>query len=637
MLIACSRRNIEIAEILLRAGARVNISNLSDYSTLHLTPQEIEISTESNQVDSIIECAMDTTDFEILEDPHTSSLPVSHQPIKDIIRGNALDIAVIQGNAEMVSLLLQYEAKVHSIYYLFRSVILKQARDNIKNRVSITANFFRATVLQQEKEIGTENLVLSSSLWEQYYTIFQLLFSHDSNLIHRVQSTNPSTLYMACAFGVISMVELLLELGMGVSDLYRTDENEMSYWSNLITIISSESLLSSATLKQNTNGEIVDLLCQVGWSGNEKILSMLMGKGLDVNHKDSLGTFVLGIASREGHTKLVEWLLNLKRAKVNQQDNDGVSSLMEACAGGYVPIYNLLLRFGAKVDLQDKKGWSALMFVVAGGYIDLVMHLLREGAQVNLQDVCGTSPLMLSCFIGHVDITSILLAHNANVDLQNDEGITALMMSSYRGHTEIIELLLGRYGANMSTVTNIGMTALDFSKNAAVTTLLEELGGKPSLLGKRTASIRDPTVLSTRVILHNIKDLQDQQIKKKLQLILRAFLPRPSSDHDNSDLLYFELGDKPKLRDALRLFHDFAYNWEAIGTSLGIQGNKIEEIRYDCFGESKACLSKLLEIWLQQVVPPPTWGELKEAVESATDGTIDIPRKITRKQECKYP
>lgn len=84
-MIASSRRQTEIAEMLIRAGARVNISDLSDYSSFSLPPQEIakhiELSSEDSKVNSNIQ-------------------------------GSALDIAVIQGDTEMVSLLLKYEAKV---------------------------------------------------------------------------------------------------------------------------------------------------------------------------------------------------------------------------------------------------------------------------------------------------------------------------------------------------------------------------------------------------------------------------------------------------------------------------------------------------------------------------------------------
>ena len=66
------------------------------------------------------------------------------------------------------------------------------------------------------------------------------------------------------------------------------------------------------------------------------------------------------------------------KVKIDEQDKDGVSSLMLASAGRYVLISRLLLRYQAKVDLQDKKGWSALMFAVAGEHTDLVVHLLEK-------------------------------------------------------------------------------------------------------------------------------------------------------------------------------------------------------------------------------------------------------------------
>ena len=139
---------------------------------------------------------------------------------------------------------------------------------------------------------------------------------------------------MACAFGNLEMVRLLLELGVKVGDLYRNDENGLSYWSNLITIVSGESLLSAAALNPKHSSHIIHLLSQIDLLKYQEILSILFAHGLDVNYRDNSGSFALGIACREGHTKLVEYLLNLETVNVNQLDINGVSSLMEATAGG---------------------------------------------------------------------------------------------------------------------------------------------------------------------------------------------------------------------------------------------------------------------------------------------------------------
>ena len=111
---------------------------------------------------------------------------------------------------------------------------------------STTSTFFRIT-LSWERQGNNESLSTSARLWEKYYTTFQLLFSHDADLINRVLCTKSSTLYTACAFGILVVAELLLELGMDVRDLYRTDNSGLSYWSSLIT---SGSLLSAVRLKE---------------------------------------------------------------------------------------------------------------------------------------------------------------------------------------------------------------------------------------------------------------------------------------------------------------------------------------------------------------------------------------------------
>lgn len=118
LMIANFRGHFEVARILLGAGARVNVSSFSDYHSLQLPPQEIKLSTDT-----------------------------------DDIKGSALDIAVIQGNTEMVSLLLEYKPRVHNIYYLFRSIVLKQVRYYNQH----SANHFFKSVLIQESNTAHES------------------------------------------------------------------------------------------------------------------------------------------------------------------------------------------------------------------------------------------------------------------------------------------------------------------------------------------------------------------------------------------------------------------------------------------------------------------------------------------------
>ena len=461
LMIASSCGHIEMVNLLLEAGARVDISNFSDYPSLHLPPHQVLLPEESSTV-----------------------------------HGSSLDMAVITGHVEVVSLLLQHGAKIHNICYLLRSIAL---------RLSRMQGSFR-------------QMLRKSTDWEKYSAVIRLLFSHNSDIIGRVQCTNPSTLYMACAFGVLEMVSLLTEHGSG-----------SSYWCNLIRVISSGSLLSEAASKQ-ASSKVINLLRKENWP---KIIRLLTENGLDVNHQDSSGSFALGIASREGHTDLVRLLLQ-REAGVDLRDGEGISSLMEATSGGHLEICRLLLRYLAKVDLLDSKGWSALMVAVAADNVDLVLVLLERGAQINLQDKSGTSSLMLSCLAGYTHVTKVLLGHGAEVNLQNSDGITALMMSCYNGHTEIVELLINS-GADISIMTSIGMTALRVSTDNGhkdITKLLIEYGAGNHLYinpsRKRPLSTRDVPFISPGIVAH-VDDKLGQTKSDREHIANTAATPRDSA------------------------------------------------------------------------------------------------------------
>ena len=580
LMAASSCGHVEIVQLLLEAGVRINFSNFSDYPSLHLPiQQQMQIPGMDNQLSTV--------------------------------RGSALDMAVIRGRVEVVSLLLQYGAKVHNIYYLLRSITLKQAQANAKSGNS------------------------DESHWEKYSIILQILFSHDSDLIGRVQCTNPSTLYMACAFGVEEMVSLLIELGADVSDLYRTDASGLSYWCSFVTIISSGSFLS-ATASNKTSCD-VDLLHKVNWDKYSRLISILTENGLDVSHKDSSGSLALNIACREGHIDLVSLLLKC-RADVNFQDGEGLSSLMEAVSCGHREISLLLFRYRAKVNLQDSKGWSALMLAVTAGHIDFVLLLLERRAEINLQDASGTSSLMLSCFAGDTPVTKVLLGHGADANLQNEDGITALMMSSYNGHTEIVELLL-EYGADLCVMTSIGMTALRVSTDNGhkeITKLLIEHGANRRVTSslpvcrKRTVSARDSTIISTRVVTQDSDTSRLESKLERMEQILQSLLQNQTTTTTTPSYgskKTIKLSEVPTLPDAFRVLHSLAYDWQNIGVLLKLENNSLKEIDLCCNSRPQDCLREMLNLWLMNAVIPPTWEELAEAVEP-TDQTI--ARKIRR-------
>ena len=71
-------------------------------------------------------------------------------------------------------------------------------------------------------------------------------------------------------------------------------------------------------------------------------------------------------ASYQGHTKVVEYLLNCG-ANVDAIDEHGISSLSWASGRNYIDIVTLLLRAGASSNLWDKNNTTPLIWASRRG------------------------------------------------------------------------------------------------------------------------------------------------------------------------------------------------------------------------------------------------------------------------------
>lgn len=118
-------------------------------------------------------------------------------------------------------------------------------------------------------------------------------------------------------------------------------------------------------------------------------------------------------ASRRGHVKLLEWLLETD-AKVNYCDQYGMTPLHVAAIKGYKDVAMLLFEYGSELDYQDADGQTPLHLAVESTDKDMVEVLVNMGADVNAMSKKGATPLYISQVIRCDDITDFLLACGAN-------------------------------------------------------------------------------------------------------------------------------------------------------------------------------------------------------------------------------
>ena len=190
---------------------------------------------------------------------------------------------------------------------------------------------------------------------------------------------------------------------------------------------------------------------------------------------NNVGCSALFIASRAGHTAVVELLLALGAScwtdeevmelsdGVDMRLVDGSPPLLIACQEGHIPVVELLLASGASVDLSGETGATSLNMASMEGHTAVVELLLASGASVDRADARGLSSLFIACQLGHLPVVELLLAARASVDKPVDNGATSLYVACQNNHIALVDLLLAA-GANVDvTIINgdaVGSTPL---------------------------------------------------------------------------------------------------------------------------------------------------------------------------------
>jgi hypothetical protein len=128
-----------------------------------------------------------------------------------------------------------------------------------------------------------------------------------------------------------------------------------------------------------------------------------------LNQPDDKQETPLLLASRLGHRKVVELLLNTGLVNVESRDDTGQTPLSLAAERGYEAVVRLLLEKGAEIESKgDYREQTPLSLAAKGGYEAVVRLLLEKGAEIESKDSFGKTPLSWAAEGGYEAVVRLL-------------------------------------------------------------------------------------------------------------------------------------------------------------------------------------------------------------------------------------
>ena len=454
LTLAVQNKHIQIAEELLKAGAKILVpdeDNFANYPVIsgkefgwlfsNCPTAKEYLKKHAKKEHTLMELAVQSGDKNIVE---------FIKKCGGVITSDELNTAVSQGNKGLVNSLLNVGARTKG-----RSLEAACRRNDVE---------LVKLLIDAGAEIDFRNK------WGD---------PMDTTL-----DWGPTPLMIACQRGNINIVKLLLEAGAKINisprKLSPSNPHERSYY--------CDSPLMAAVRYNYL-----------------PIVELLLDAGADVNYKNEDGETALTVAEKNDNPYIIKMLKNAEKKEIligplihfknklseeskkilkeleqlkniNSQNRKGETRLTLAAAKGDFTSVKLLLLAKANINATNKWGRTPLILAAQNGHTEIVKFLIEAGADVNFSNRFGDTALTKATIdriisfgdyekteydirkeANYTEVVKLLLEYGAFVDAQNDMGETALMGAYY--YPEVVKLLLSA-GANIEARTKSGTTAL---------------------------------------------------------------------------------------------------------------------------------------------------------------------------------
>ena len=224
-------------------------------------------------------------------------------------------------------------------------------------------------------------------------------------------------------------------------------------------------------------------------SGNQNIIDFLIRHGADPLKKSQDGMTPLIKAACSPHLSILKDFLKKYSCDPNAADCRRMTALAWAVCDQKFDNAEYLLSEHFDPDTRDNEGRTPLHYAAESGNIKLLELLLEHQADIQVKNHDSETPLLTAIKMNHDDCAIKLLHRGANVNIADKKGnspLHCLMMRYHPYYGRSLEIRIGsnpffstveevcRYGANINSVNNSGMTPLMLAREESFRFLLKK-------------------------------------------------------------------------------------------------------------------------------------------------------------------
>jgi len=458
---AAYRSNLQLADVLLKAGANPKLANHDGRTPLQLAA----IRGDAPMIAKLLDAGADVNELGVHDETplmfaaRNGSLPAlqlllkrgAQVNAKESLRGTtALMWAVEQGHADAVKLLIQHGADVSVASGFDSKGGTAYLAPNIEQRAAQEKFFRRRTFEKAAEEASDGEKDPAKILAAKDAAAAARAFG----IVKNTKGGGLTPLVLAARQNSMECAELLLAAHANVNQ--RTHYG----WTALLTAIQNRHYKLAAYLLDH--GADPNIANDGGWTplyiavDNRNIeggdypvrqpdmdhldmIKMLIAKGANVNAR------VCGVESTPGHCKgdstetrtifTMQWLYE-----------DGATPFLRAAQSGDVEVMKLLLAHGADPKIATSNGDTALMVAAGIGWVEGVTYewskaenleavkmCLDLGIDPNIADKDGRTALHGAAHKGRNDVVLLLVDHGAKLDAE-DNGSRDTFVGKLKGH-----------------------------------------------------------------------------------------------------------------------------------------------------------------------------------------------------------